>query len=161
MTAPSTVEWDLQVRPHRMRQFAWGAAILIVIGHVAVALLLTIKASGVIFRASDQVAMVLLGLIAAGGVLLFTRPRLRVGPAGVAVRNVLGERLIPWPAVVGVSFPAGKRWARLELPADEYLPVVAIQSIDRERAVEAMRTVRQLLARYRPDDEGVSPGDDD
>ena len=151
MTAPSGSEhWDLQVRPRRMRYGACIAAFLILAVHVAVSMLLKIRASGVIFRTADQVAIVLLGVIVAGAVLLLTRARLRVGETGVSVRNVLGDRLIPWSQVVGVTFPRGKRWARLELPDDEYLPLVAIQSIDKEDAVEAMRAVRALVARYRP-----------
>ncbi|HTM86118.1 MAG TPA: PH domain-containing protein, partial [Mycobacterium sp.] len=57
---------------------------------------------------------------------------------------------IPWSQVVDVSFPMGKRWARLELPDDEYLPLITIQSIDKEDAVAAMRAVRALMVRYRP-----------
>src|SRR6202023_1007350 len=98
----------------------------------------------------DQVAIAVLGLVIAGGVLLFARPRLRAGPAGLSVRNLFGYRLIPWADVVGVSFPAGRRWARIDLPDDESVPVMAIQAVDKDRAVEAMDTVRSLLARYRP-----------
>jgi len=57
--------------------------------------------------------------------------------------------------VVGVSFPAGRRWARIDLPDDEYIPLMAIQAVDKERAVDAMDTVRSLLARYRPDLRGT------
>lgn len=153
MTAPSgSGQWDLQVRPRLMRYGAWIAAVLIVAIHVVVSLLLTIRASGVIFRTYDRVAVVMLGVIVAGGILLLTRARLRVGPSGMSVRNALGDKLIPWSQVVDVSFPMGKRWARLELPDDEYLPLVAIQSIDKEDAVAAMRSVRALMARYRPGD---------
>jgi hypothetical protein len=53
--------------------------------------------------------------------------------------------------VVGVSFPTGARWARIDLPDDEYIPLMAIQAVDKDRAVDAMDTVRTLLARYRPD----------
>jgi hypothetical protein len=84
-------------------------------------------------------------------VLLFTRPRLRVGPDGVAVRNLFGYKLIAWPDVVDVSFPRGARWARVDLDDDEYIPVMAIQAVDKERAVAAMERVRALLVRYRPD----------
>jgi len=117
---------------------------------VAVSLLLTIRASGVIFRTYDRVAVVVLGLIVAGSLLLLTRARVRAGESGVSVRNALGDRLVPWSQVVGVTFPPGKRWARLELPDDEYIPLVAIQSADKEHAVEAMRTLRSLVVRYRP-----------
>ena len=50
-----------------------------------------------------------------------------------------------------MSFPVGARWARVDLPDDEYVPLMAIQSVDKERAVAAMDAVRSLLARYRPD----------
>jgi hypothetical protein len=133
-----------------MRYGAWVAAILILAIHVVVSLLLTIRASGVIFRTYDRVAVVMLGVIIAGALLLLTRARVRAGESGVSVRNALGDRLIPWSQVVGVSFPPDKRWARLELPDDEYIPLVAIQSADKENAVAAMRALRALVARYRP-----------
>lgn len=144
--------WDLVARPHLMPRFACVAAFLIAAAHIAVSLLLKVKSSGVIFQTSDQVAIAGLGIIIAGAVLLFTRPRLRVGAAGVSVRNLFGDRLIPWSQVVGVSFPARKRWAQIDLPDDEYLPVMAIQAVDKERAVAAMEALRALVARYRPDE---------
>ena len=152
MTVTSAAdEWDVVLRPHRTPIFAYVAAFLIAAAHIVVGLLLKIESSGVIFQTADQVAMALLGLVLAGAVLLFARPRLRVGAAGLSIRNLLGDKLIPWPDVVGVSFPGGSRWARLDLPDDEYIPVMAIQAVDKDRAVAAMDTVRSLLARYRPD----------
>jgi hypothetical protein len=151
VTPPDHDVWDVELRPHRTPLFIYAAAFLIAAAHIVVGLLLKIESSGVIFHTSDQVAMALLGLIIAGGLLLFARPRLRVGPAGLAVRNLLSYRLVPWSEVVAVSFPAGSRWARIDLPDDEYIPLMAIQSADKERAVDAMDTVRSLLARYRPD----------
>jgi hypothetical protein len=150
VTSPGEV-WDVELRPHRTPIFAYAAAFLIAATAFAVGLLLKAGSSGVIFQTSDQVAMAVLGLVIAGVVLLLARPRLRVGPSGLAVRNVLGYRLVPWSEVVGVSFPAGRRWARIDLPDDEYVPVMAIQAVDKDRAVDAMDTVRSLLARYRPD----------
>jgi PH (Pleckstrin Homology) domain-containing protein len=144
-------DWDLEVRPHLTPYFAYGAAALILAAHVTVGVLLKIASTGVIFQTADQVAMALLGAVIAGIVLLFARPRLRVGAPGVAVRNLLGYRLIPWSDVVGVSFPVGARWARVDLPDDEYVPVLAIQAVDKNRAVDAMDRVRDLVVRYRPD----------
>jgi Bacterial PH domain len=151
VTPPNHEVWDVELRPHRSPLFIYAAAFLIAAVHIVVGLLLKIKSSGVIFQTSDQVAMALLGLIIAGCVLLFARPRLRVGPPGISVRNLLGYKLVPWSEVVGVSFPAGHRWARIDLPDDEYIPAMAIQAVDKDRAVDAMDTVRSLLARYRPD----------
>jgi len=142
--------WDLQVRPHLTSYFAYGAAILILAAHVVVGVLLKARSTGVVFQTADQFAMAGLGAVIAGAVLLFARPRLRVGKNGLAVRNMLGEKLIAWPDVVGVSFPMGARWARVDLPDDEYVPLMAIQSVDKERAVAAMDRVRELVSRYRP-----------
>jgi hypothetical protein len=143
--------WDARLRPHLTPYFAYAAAFVIAAAHVVLGLLLKIKSSGVIFQTADQVAMAGLGFVLAGLVLLFARPRLRVGAAGLSVRNLLGDRLVPWSDIVGVSFPSGARWARIDLPDDEYIPLMAIQSVDKDRAVEAMDTVRTLLRRYRPD----------
>ncbi|OSC40818.1 PH domain-containing protein [Mycobacterium decipiens] len=152
MTAvPNREAWDVELRPHRTPYFAYAAAFLIAAAHIVVGLLLKVQSSGVVFQTADQVAMGALGLVLAGAVLLFVRPRLRVGMAGLSVRNLLGDRLVPWSDVVGVSFPGGSRWARIDLPDDEYIPVMAIQAVDKDRAVAAMDTVRSLLTRYRPD----------
>jgi hypothetical protein len=144
-------DWDVEIRPHLTPYFAYGAAALILAAHIAVGALLKISSTGVIFQTADQVAIALLGAVIACAVLLFARPRLRLGPSGVAVRNLFGYRLIPWSDVVDVSFPRGARWARVDLPDDEYIPVMAIQAVDKGRAVDAMDRVRGLLARYRPD----------
>jgi len=151
VTPASREAWDVELRPHLTPVFVYVAAFLIAATHIAVGVLLKSGSSGVIFQTSDQVAMAVLGLVIAGALLLFARPTLRIGPSGLSVRNLLGYRLIPWSEVVGVSFPAGNRWARIDLPDDEYVPVMAIQAVDKDRAVDAMDTVRSLLARYRPD----------
>ena len=145
-----TESWDLQVRPHLTPYFAYGAAILILAAHVMVGVLLKARSTGVVFQTADQFAIAGFGVVVAGAVLLFARPRLRVGKNGLAVRNMLGEKLIAWPDVVGVSFPMGARWARVDLPDDDYVPLMAIQSVDKERAVAAMDRVRELVSRYRP-----------
>ncbi|ORV15288.1 PH domain-containing protein [Mycobacterium celatum] len=144
----SQPDWDAEIRPHLTPYFAYSAAFVIAAAHIVVGLMLKIRSSGVIFQTADQVAIAALGLVIAGFVLLFARPRLRIGPAGLSVRNLLGYRLVPWSDVVGVSFPVGARWARIDLPDDEYIPLMAIQAVDKDRAVDAMETVRTLMARY-------------
>ena len=143
-------DWELQVRPHLTPYFAYGAAIVILAAHVAVGVMLKASSTGVVFHTVDQVAMAGLGVVIAGVALLFARPRLRAGRSGLAVRNMLGEKLIAWPDVADVSFPAGARWARVDLADDEYVPLMAIQAVDKERAVAAMDKVRELQSRYRP-----------
>jgi hypothetical protein len=142
-------DWDLEIRPHLTPYFAYGAAAVILAAHVAVGALLKVASTGVIFQTADQVAIALLGVVIAGAILMFARPRVRVGADGIAVRNLLAYRLIPWSDVVDVSFHRGARWARVDLPDDEYVPVLAIQSVDKERAVESMERVRKLLEHYK------------
>jgi hypothetical protein len=150
VTKPSAPPiWDVTIRPRLTPYFAYCAAAVLLVAHIAIGFLLKIKSTGVVFQTSDQIAFAVLGVILAALALLFTRSRLRVGPAGLSVRNLLGDKLIPWSDVVDVSFPIGARWARVDLPDDEYVPVMAIQAVDKERAVDAMDTVRGLVARYR------------
>jgi hypothetical protein len=151
MSDASGDDVEVEVRPHLTSYFAYAAAAIIVAAHVTVGLLLKVSSTGVIFQTADQVAIALLGVVIGGVVLLFARPRLRVGASGIAVRNLLAYKLIPWSDVVGVSFPVGARWARIDLPDDEYIPVMAIQAIDKGRAVDAMDQVRAALSRHRPD----------
>ncbi|MGV0792551.1 PH domain-containing protein [Mycolicibacterium sp. XJ1819] len=142
-------DWDIEIRPRLTPYFAYAAAAVILAIHVTVGALLKISSTGVIFQTADQVAIALLGAVIAGVVVLFSRSRVRAGAAGIAVRNLFGYRLIPWSDVVDVSFPLGARWARVDLPDDEYIPVMAIQAVDKGRAVEAMDQLRRLVERYK------------
>lgn len=142
-------DWDVEIRPHLAPYFAYAAAALILAAHVTVGALLKISSTGVIFRTADQVAIALLGVVIAAVVLMFARPRLRVGASGVTVRNLVGDKTIPWSDVVDISFPRGARWARVDLPDDEYIPIMAIQAVDKGRAIDAMDRVRDIVERYK------------
>ncbi|NGX08244.1 PH domain-containing protein [Mycobacteroides franklinii] len=142
-------DWDIVLKPHLSPYFVYGAAFIIAAAHIAVGVLLKISPSGVIFKTSDQVGIALVGIVIACVVLMFARPRVRAGASGIEVRNVLGPKLIPWPEVVGVSFPPGAQWARLDLEDFEYEPMMAIQAIDKQRAVDAMDALREVLGKYR------------
>ncbi|AQT80446.1 hypothetical protein B1R94_15995 [Mycolicibacterium litorale] len=148
-------DWDVVLRPRLTPMFAYVAAFVVAATGIVVGFLLNIRYTGAIIHTADQVSMGGLGVVLAAGILLLTLPRVRVGPAGIAVRNVVVERVVPWSDVVGVSFPAGSRWARVDIADYEYVPVLAIQSVDGHRAVDAMDTLRALVAKYRPD---LSPG---
>lgn len=144
-------DWDLEVKPYLTPICAYAAAALILAAHVVVGMLLKASNTGVIFRTADQVAIAMVGAVIAAFVCLFARPRLRIGPSGVAVRNLFGYKLFPWSEVIGVSFHPGVRWARLDLRDDEYIAVMAIQTVDKGRAVESMDRVRTALKRYQPE----------
>ncbi|RPA20056.1 PH domain-containing protein [Gordonia sp. OPL2] len=133
-----------------MPRMAFVAAIVVLAIHVIFGALLTISDTGVRnIGLSDQLAIGLIGVIITGAVLLFTRPRLRVGPAGVGVRNLIGERVFAWDRVQGMTYPDKGFSARLLLPEDEHVPVLAVQAWDSDRAVAAMTGFRELEERYR------------
>jgi hypothetical protein len=146
----TTSDWDVVLRPRRTPYVAYVTAFVIAVTGIVVGFLLKIRYTGATIQPADQVAMGGLGVILAAAILLLATPRVRVGPAGIGVRNILTERVISWSDVVDVSFPKGARWARVDLADYEYVPVLAIQSVDGERAVASMDTLRELLARYRP-----------
>lgn len=133
-----------QVRPRKVRFVAAGAAVILVAVFTVAGVLLRDSETGVIFRTSDQVAMIAIGVLLAAGVLLLARPRVRADAKSVEVRNVLGTKTFPWDLVTHVSFPDGAPWARLELPDNEYVPMLAIQAVDGTHAVAAMRELRRL-----------------
>lgn len=145
MTAPP-VDTPVVIRPRRSFVLAWAGAVLVVALFVVIAVLLRTTDTGVFFRLADQVAVVVLGLFIAGGLLLLARPRVRADAEGVEVRNIGLARRLSWTEVVRVGFPDGASWARLDLPDYEYLPMMAVQSADGQRAVDAMRRLRALHA---------------
>lgn len=139
----------LVARPRKVLVCAWVGAVVVLVLFVTIAILLRISPTGVYFRLADQIAMVLLGMIIAGGVLLLARPRVRADAAGIEVRNILLTRYVPWELVLRVAFPDSASWARLDLPDYEYLPVLAIQAVDGRYAVDTITRLRALHAASR------------
>jgi hypothetical protein len=137
---------EVVVRPRKVLIAAWVGAVAVVVLFTVIALLLRNSSTGVYFRTADQVALVLMGLFIAGGVLLIARPRVRADADGIEVRNILLTRRLSWTEVERVAFPDGASWARLDLPDDEYLSVQAIQAVDGSRAVAGITRLRELHA---------------
>jgi len=140
-TGEQTTE-PVQFRPFYSVIAASVLAVLIVIAFTVVGLLLRQSNTGAVFRPSDQVAMIVLGVLLAGGTMLWAVPRVRADADGVEVRNVLTSKRFGWREVLAISFPDGAAFARLELPDDEYYTVMAVQAVDGWRAVEAVRALR-------------------
>jgi hypothetical protein len=133
-----------QARPRKVRVLVAIGAVIFVAVFTVVAILLRNTPTGVYFYLSDQIAMIGIGVLLACGALMFGRPRVRADHEGVEVRNMLGTRRWAWSDIESVSFPDGSAWARLELPDDEYIPILAVQAIDGDHAVSAMRELRRL-----------------
>lgn len=142
--------WLMVYRPRRTPTYSIIAAASVITIHVVIGALLTISDTGTHFQVSDQIAMGLIGVVIGGSLLLLCRPRLRVGAEGVGIRNLFSERVFDWSIVEGVWYPDSGNWARLELPEDEFSPILAIQANDGDRAVAAMAEFRDLQERFRP-----------
>lgn len=137
-------------RPVLLTRVCWGVAALVLVVFTGIAVLLGSGPEGdAQFRLADQVAMVALGAMFATGVLAFTRARVTGDATGVRIRNVLGEKLIPWQVVRAVRLDEGASWASLELQDDDTVALLGIQSNDGDRAVVAVLGLRRLLAEHR------------
>ncbi|WP_433826135.1 PH domain-containing protein [Actinoplanes sp. CA-015351] len=135
-------------RPKKIRVVAIPAAI-------AVAVLFTVLSFGLhgnagfensraSFQRGDQAAMIGLGILLGLGILTFCRPRVTADEQGVRVRNVVGGYDLPWDVVRAVRFDRNSPWAQLELHDDEQVSVHALQAVDKDYAVEGVRTLRSL-----------------
>jgi hypothetical protein len=139
----------VRAHPVRLRRVAIGIAVVVVALFTVIALLLgNTTSEGVVFGPGDQIAMVVLGLLVAGGVLLLARPTVVADLDGLRVRNIFATKDVPWELVRLVSFPDGSPWAMLELADDDRLAVLAVQASDGPRAVAAVRGLRELQARH-------------
>jgi len=138
----------VRAKPIKATRVAWVLAVLVVAVFAAVATTLrgaTDSGKGV-FQADDQWAMIVLGVLGALGILMFTRPRVEADERGIRIRNLIGGYDLPWDVVRSVQFTRGAPWASLELRDDDLIPMMAIQATDKKYAVDAIRGLRALLA---------------
>lgn len=154
---PVPQQFLLVVRPRRIAIYACISAAAVVSAMVVIGLLLRDANEGVQFRTSDQISLIGLGLLIGAAILSMARPRLRVGETGIWVRNVFGERYFPWQLVLRIAFPEGANWAQVLLADDESHPLMAIQAMDKQRAVTALQQLRELHRRYAPEPPKPAP----
>ena len=108
--------------------------------------------SVVSYRSSDQVAMVGLGLVLAAGIVFLGRSRVDADAAGVRVRNIVLQHQLPWQAVRAVRFDRKSAWGSLLLENGDEISLLAVQAVDKERAVRAVEGLRALHAQARAND---------
>jgi hypothetical protein len=122
-----------------------AAAIILVFAGVALTLRGKTESGRSYFHPEDQIAMTLLGLLAAAAILWFTRPRIVADRNGLRIRNLLGWIDVPWEIVTAVRFDRGSPWVAIDLRDDDVISVMAVQAADKEYAVAAVRGLRALL----------------
>jgi hypothetical protein len=134
-------------RPKRVRWVAGVAAVAVVAVFTAVSFSLRGSAgfenSGQ-FQRGDQTAMIGLGVLIALGILAFTRPRVSADAERIKIRNVVGGYDLPWSVVRAVRFDRNSPWATLDLYDDDQVSLHALQAVDKEYAVDGVRTLRAL-----------------
>ena len=139
-------------RPRIMRRIGFVCAAVVLVVFVVTALVMKNHSAGATFTDKDQVGTLVIGIILAGLFIMLTRPALRADTEAVRTRSFLGGwRTVPWDVVVRVEFPSNVRFARLVLPGEETLAIYAVQRLDHEYAVDAMRGLRRLFAETHPE----------
>lgn len=149
----STKPWKFEATSPALKRIAVIAIVVIMAVHIFMGAVVDIEFTGAAITTLDKLAFPGIGLILSAFTWWgLSRPRVRANEDGVEVRNIIGTRFYPWVVIYGLAFPRGSRMARLELPEFEYVPLWAIQSADKERAVAAVKDFRELEAQYMPED---------
>ncbi|TFV91700.1 PH domain-containing protein [Blastococcus sp. CT_GayMR20] len=144
--------------PRRMRQVCAAVAAVVVGVMAYVALTLPSTTNTVVaYGAADQVAMAGLGLALAAMILALGRSRVDADADGVRFRNIALGHELPWSAVRAVAFERKSPWASLVLENGDEVALLAIQAVDRERAVAAVEGLRALRAAARANDPKPPP----
>ncbi len=139
----------LRVRPRRITGYATVATVLVVGSMIVVGVLLQRSDDGVTFGVADQIGLIGIGLIFGALIMIASaRPLLTVDERGLRVRNMVGQRTVQWALVHRISFPDGAQWPLLVLADDETYPIMAIQAMDRNNAVDALKILRGLFDRF-------------
>ena len=140
----------VEASARKARKIAVVSAVVFVLLFTGIALTLHGKTDSgeSYFHTEDQFAMVGLGLLAAAGVLMFTRPRIIADERGVRVRNLLGWKEIPWELIAAVRFDRGSPWVAIDLRNDDVISVMAVQAADKDYALATVRKLRTMLAEH-------------
>lgn len=148
MSDTADVPDRLVIRPRKIAIYGAVAAAVVLITMIVLGV--TMQADGIELRTVDKVGFASVGLFGAAAILLVARPRITADAQGMMVRNVLGETELPWPVVHRIVFPPGAHWAQAVLADDDLISLLAIQAMDHERAVVALRSLRAMHAAHAP-----------
>jgi hypothetical protein len=136
------------IRPRKARRVCWVLAPSVAVVFAILATLLsgpTGESDDAVFQPGDQIAMIVLGLLAGAAILLFTRPKVVADEQHIKIQNVVGGYDLPWSVVRRIRFDKGNPWVSLELEDDDVVAVMAVQAADKEHAVASVRQLRALM----------------
>lgn len=148
--APGTQPEAVVVRPRVLSRVCWAVAAGVLVLFALLAVALGGGPDGdAQFQPADQLAFFVLGVLIALGALSFTRARVEADADGIRVRNIVGEKMLPWGVVRAVRLVDGTPWATLDLHDDDTVSLLAVQSGDGESTVQAVLALRALLTASR------------
>lgn len=137
---------ELIARPRKLILWAIIASVVLAVAFAVMGVLLKQSEAGTAFTLADQIGVGGIGVILAGGCLMFTRPRVWANSEQITVRNVFLTTTLPWGVIRDVGVSQGSAWGLLDLQDDDQLSMLGLQVADGQRAVDAMRRLRQLHA---------------
>jgi hypothetical protein len=144
--------------PRGMRIACALVAAAVVAAMLYAALSLKSSSTGVVaFDTADQFAIGGLGILLGAGIAALGRSRVDADVEGVRVRNVVVHHQLAWRAVRAVRFDRKSSWASLLLENGDEVSVLAVQAIDKDRAVRAVEGMRALHAAARAKDPKPPP----
>lgn len=146
-------KWEREFTSPFLRRLAWIVVAFILAIHIFMAFIVAVGNTGVAVTFADQLGFVGIGLIFCVPALGLLRPRVRVNSTGVEVRNVVNAQFYPWEIIYGLSFPASSKWARLELPDFEFVPMMALNVYDKNLIAQRVEQFRQCEDKYMPDED--------
>lgn len=102
------------------------------------------------FTTFQRGTLVFLGLIAFGVWFALMRSRVTATSEGVTVVNGYRRRDFAWAEVIAINLRRGAPWAGIDLSDGTSVSLIAIQGSDGQRAANAVRELRRLLAENSP-----------
>ncbi|MGJ4069935.1 PH domain-containing protein [Corynebacterium macclintockiae] len=146
-------EWELEVSSPFLKKLAWILVVLVMAVHIFMAIVVAVGDTGVTVTSADRWGFIGIGLVFSFVALSLLRPHVKVNSQGVEVRNIVNGQFYPWEIIHGLSFPQEAKWARLELPDFEFVPMMALNIYDKQLIAQRVEDFRQLEDRYMPFDE--------
>lgn len=127
------------LRPRAVRIAAYLSAAIVMAGMIGGAVVITS------FQWGGRLGLIAVGVLVCLFCHLEASVKVTARPHVLEVRNLMRERTLEWPEVIGISFPMGDPWAHLDLADGSTLALQAIQRYDGERAIAAAHLLQRLM----------------
>ena len=132
---------------------ASAGCLLVMLVVTAVALPPRVRAA---FTVAQDVTMAFFLAVALAILYGIARTRVSTDDEGIHVLNGFRRHDLAWAEVVQVSLGRGAPWAVADTSAGTTVQLMAIQNADGDRAVAAVRALRDQLARHTPPEPGLA-----